>query len=728
MRRRRGRLGLRAARSVREAEIGDRGGGASRVRGRMRRERRVRRKEGMERNQHSIPIDINSNPNQPTDSSCCVVLSNAVADHFRRRGGREYPYLNPEDWIAGKANMASGQVTKRVKYKSSVKDPGTPGRLLLTLEKLVFKPNNPNSASKLNMEFRYIKNHKYTKEGSNKAPMLNLTSSQGASYIFEFENYDDLQVCKECVGKALSKSVEAPKPADTSEVPSEQPTTEELLMRMNLLRENSELQKLHKRFVIDGILTEAEFWATRKKLLSGNSSRNTKQRVGLKSIMLSESRPAADGRTNKVTFNVTPEIVREIFAEKPAVRQAYLNLVPNKMTDRDFWTKYCRAEFIQGTQAAVAEAAEDEDLALFLKPDDILARETRQKIRCVDPTLDMEADQGDDYTHLPDHGIARDGSKDITDSQNEIYRRTLSQDLNRHAAVILEGTTVDDEQLRDTQSVAEALARSKQGHDSANEEAYANANQERLQRISQLMEIEDLRESDDHPLAPLSIKDPRDYFDSQQASVLKTSAGVETMKCSLSTREAYGSLRQSISHIKAAGLTDPIVTPEVALKVLSVLTQNISSTKFGLGKNPGESVLDRLPSAVKDELLYHWMSIQELLRHYWSSYPITTTYLYTKVKTMILFLIFIVAYNGKFKVDLLFCNLQHLQVSRLKDAMSKIDLQLQEMKESVQPDLRHQVTLLVRPMQQALDAAMQHYDADLQKRSARSGERPNGYA
>jgi len=28
-------------------------------------------------------------------------------------------------------NMASGQVSKRVKFKSSVKDPGTPGRLFL---------------------------------------------------------------------------------------------------------------------------------------------------------------------------------------------------------------------------------------------------------------------------------------------------------------------------------------------------------------------------------------------------------------------------------------------------------------------------------------------------------------------------------------------------------------------------------------------------------------------
>nr|GFA71426.1 probable RNA polymerase II transcription factor B subunit 1-1 [Tanacetum cinerariifolium] len=79
-----------------------------------------------------------------------------------------------------------------------------------------------------------------------------------------------------------------------------------------------------------------------------------------------------------------------------------------------------------------------------------------------------------------------------------------------------------------------------------------------------------------------------------------------------------------------------------------------------------------------------------------SSYPITTTYLYTKV-------------------------------TRLRDAMSQIYPKLQEIKESVQSDFRHQVSLLVQPMLQALDAAFAHYDVDQQKRSAKSAGRPNGY-
>lgn len=600
----------------------------------------------------------------------------------------------------------SGEVLKRARYKTSVKDSGVAGVLKMTEDKFVFMPNDPTSSARFDVEFRFIKGHKFSKGGSNKPALLNLTqdSEKGGGYIFEFENYPDREVCREFVGRALAKFSEASKAGSEQSAVKlfdEQLSTIEMERRIKLLREDSELQKLHKQFVLSGVLTEAEFWATRKKLLDGNTSRTSKQRVGFKSAMISDLKPLTDGRTNRVTFNLTPEIIHQIFAEKPAVHQAFLNFVPNKMTEKDFWNKYCRAEYLhctRNTVAAAAEAAEDEELAVFLKHDDILASEARRKIRRVDPTLDMEADQGDDYMHLPDHGIFRDGSKEIIDPQYEQYRRTLSQDLNRHAAVVLEGRPIDVE-LEDTRTVAEALAKSKRV-EAANEKSDGSVTRERLERISRMTEIEDLQAPRDLPFAALCIKDPRDYFDSQQANALKTLgdtlAGSKQIKCSLSTQEAYGSLRGFISEIKSVGLSDPIVKPDIALKVLNGLTQNISSTKFHLGKNPQESVLDRLPIITKEELLHHWTSIQELLRHFWSSYPITTTYLYTKA-------------------------------SRLKDAMSQIYPKLQEIKESVQSDFRHQVSLLVQPMLQALDAAFAHYDADQQKRSARSGERPNGF-
>lgn len=73
-------------------------------------------------------------------------------------------------------------------------------------------------------------------------------------------------------------------------------------------------------------------------------------------------------------------------------------------------------------------------------------------------------------------------------------------------------------------------------------------------------------------------QDPREYFDSQQANAIKTLgdtlAGTRQIKCSLSTSEAYGSLRERISEVKISGLSDPIVKPEVAFKVLTNFVEN----------------------------------------------------------------------------------------------------------------------------------------------------------
>ncbi|KAM7250048.1 hypothetical protein ACFE04_021931 [Oxalis oulophora] len=580
---------------------------------------------------------------------------------------------------------SSGQVIKRVMYKTTVKDPGTPGALKMMEEKFLFMPHNPKSASKLNVNFKTIAAQKNTKEGTNKPPWLNLSNTQGGSYIFEFDSFSDLHVCRDFVAKVLAKSKNPPqKPPATSCPPDEQLTTTDLGLRIKLLEQDSELQKIHKQFVMSGVLTDAEFWATRKKLLHTDTGNKPKQRVGLKSVMVSDLKPSTDGWTNKVTFSLTPEVIFEIFAEKPAVHRAFLTLVPGKMSEKNFWTKYFRAEFLNRTKnsvAAAAEAAEDEELAIFLKDDDILASEHRKKIRRVDPTLDMEADVGDDYTHLPDHGIFRDGNKESAEVSNQFCGRTLSQDINRHAAVVLEGKTVDIES-EDSRRLAEALAQSKQ----ANKVADENSKQERLYQVSRMTEIEDLQAPPDPPLAPLCIKNPRDYFDSQQASVLRNSRDGPNRvdPLNISKEEAYGSLRNAISSIKASGLSNPLVKEEVASKVTSVLTQSISSTKYNVGKNSGDSIFDQFPKTTKDELIHHWTSIQELLRHFWSSYPVTTSYLITKV-------------------------------SKLKDAMSKIYQQLEELK-ALQPDLRHQISLIARPMQQALEAAFQHYDADLQKR------------
>ncbi|XP_073039548.1 general transcription and DNA repair factor IIH subunit TFB1-1-like [Primulina eburnea] len=514
------------------------------------------------------------------------------------------------------------EVMKRAKYKSSVKDPGVPGVLKLTMERFMFMPSDPKSSVRLNVEFGMIKGHKFTKEGAKQA-LLNLTQDQGGNYILEFDNFPDRDVCRDFVATAIAFHSEAggvTSDKSTASVGTEQLSTSEMECRIKLLQENSELQRLHKQFVIGGILTEAEFWATRKKLLEQNDNRRPKQWVALKNEMWTV-KPLSDGQSNRVTFNLTPEIIHQIFAEKPAVRQAYLNFVPSKMTEKEFWTKYSRAEYFHSTRnvvAAAAEAALDEELAVFLKQDKMLADEARRKIRRVDPTVDMEADKGDDYIHIPDRGLLNDDTKDVFDAQYEPYRRSFSQNLNQHAAVVLQGRVVDVG-LGDARSVAEALIRTKQV-ELANDLSDSNLDRERSDRISRMTEIEDLWGPQDPSVAPLCIKDPRDYFEFQHANALEplgdASSGAYTVLRSVRSSEAYDSLRELVSNVRERGLKEPLMNPEVSFKVLNVLTQNISSTKFNIGKNPHESVLDGLPKVLKDELLHHWTSIQELLKHF----------------------------------------------------------------------------------------------------------------
>ncbi|KAJ1267305.1 hypothetical protein BS78_07G046100 [Paspalum vaginatum] len=599
-----------------------------------------------------------------------------------------------------------GSMTIGAKYKTTPKDPGTPGILRMNEDKFTFIPNDPRSAMKFNVDFRSIKGHKFNKVDGDKPALLNLLKEEKAGgYMFGFDSVGNRDLCRDFVARVLGKHQgivpSRPTARPDNSVASaglEQLSAAEVERRVKLLREDSELQKLHKKFVLGNILQESEFWATRKNLLDDEANKASKQRSGFKSALV-DVRPSADGRTNKVTFQLTTETIHQIFAEKPAVHRAFLNFVPKKLSESQFWEKYFRAEYLlrtKNTAAATAEAAGDEELAVFLKNDDILAKEAMLKIKRVDPTLDMEADAGDDYIHLPDHGILRDGSKETVDTDSELVRRTLSQDLNRHAAVVLEGKASDVE-LTNTKTVAEALARSKK--EPPSNSAVDDANHERLLKVARMTEIEDLQAPRSLPYAPLCIKDPKEYFDSQQANALRslggTNDGRKARNCSLSTEEAFHHLMDQVSSIKVNKLNCPIIQSDMALKVLNELNEGISRSRRLNLKNPQEGLLGQLPQHTRDELMDHWTAIQELLRHFWSSYPVTSAVLYNKVQ-------------------------------RVKEAMTQIYQKLQHIKESAQPDVRHEVSRLVKPMTQALDAAFNH-DLEQQQKSSKGGSRPNGF-
>ncbi|BBN17383.1 transcription initiation factor TFIIH subunit 1 [Marchantia polymorpha subsp. ruderalis] len=605
--------------------------------------------------------------------------------------------------------MDSTVLTVKAKYMGpSKKGPAMPGILTMSETRFKWVPADASVSGPLDVEFSVIKAHFFSK---GKKALLNLSKGADAKaegFVFEYDDFKDRDACRDHVAKILGKQNSAgggvpaaatagqaakPNVPMTPGAQSDQFDLAEMERRLKLLQTDSELQKLHSQLVMGQVLSEAEFWSARKHMLDEDPTRGPKQKTGLKTAMLADVRPLTDGRTNKVTFNLTPEIIHQIFTEKPAVHRAFLLNVPTKMSDVDFWTKYCRAEYLYRTKnqaAAAAEAADDEDLAVFTAEDDIIQSEARRKIRKVDPSLDMAADVGDDYTHLPGHGIYRDGTKEDVEYNTGAKVRSIMNDINRHAAVVLEGRPLDGlSGAEDTATVAHALALAQQAQ--AVSEKAEDAEQKRLERLRSMTVNEDLMGPQEAPHVPLCIQDPRKYFDSQAAGVAGDAG--PAAPTSSDPAEALDFFHEQMAAWKKNGLQDSsFMAPAVALKVMTDLTREISGTKFTLGRTAEKNVLDSLPKPVKDDLLQQSAVVHELLRHFWVCYPLTSKILLEKA-------------------------------NRLKEAMSQIYTRLQNTKESASAELRHQISQLVQPMFQALDAAFTHYEEDTQRRATKTAQK-----
>jgi transcription initiation factor TFIIH subunit 1 len=81
---------------------------------------------------------------------------------------------------------------------------------------------------------------------------------------------------------------------------------------------------MYEELVGKEVVSDADFWAsrrTRNLLDAAKAKQGAGQRLGIANAMMAEVKPTSDGRSNTVKFTLTSEMMHQIFAEKPAVRQ-----------------------------------------------------------------------------------------------------------------------------------------------------------------------------------------------------------------------------------------------------------------------------------------------------------------------------------------------------------------------------------------------------------------------
>ena len=135
-------------------------------------------------------------------------------------------------------------------------------------------------------------------------------------------------------------TVSAP-PPDNSSTTTTTISLSMLETRASLLARLPHLKQLHTDLVLKHILSEEEFWSSpsHSELIRKERDATAHQQPGLSSAMAADITPTAVS-SSSVHFKVDANIMHAIFLHSPAVHKAYQQLVPVKMTEKEFWTKY----------------------------------------------------------------------------------------------------------------------------------------------------------------------------------------------------------------------------------------------------------------------------------------------------------------------------------------------------------------------------------------------------
>jgi transcription initiation factor TFIIH subunit 1 len=298
------------------------------------------------------------------------------------------------------------------------------------------------------------------------------------------------------------------------------------------------------------------------------------------------------------------------------------------------------------------------------------------------PTVNLAADG---YDVLGGgYGIAFNGGKEgATGLSKASAAADIIRDVNRHAEVVLNG--IDAAPSSDTGAVASALAKAEQSKvrqedadwDKSNHEKWAEAARQEGRGLS------DLRAKEELQAEALSIQDPRRYFDAAGGEGVVSDGQPST------SSTGGGSMAEMLAGVSAAVLPCPALKPALASRVLTEISLRVqaavaeSEDGFMMG-DPKEVLLP----ALQAELRKQAQMVNELLRHFWALFPISTPARAAKLE-------------------------------RLKTSLSKQYDHLQAMQEAAHGSDRIYISQVLRPCMQALDAAFTKYDTEQSLRAAK---------
>ena len=257
---------------------------------------------------------------------------------------------------------------------------------------LVWRPAADGVQGARVVDLRRVTGHQRNKPGSKRAS-LRLVLGAGASgrpdqkpeaFVLQFGKEPDRDALSERVKAAAATGT----PSSDASAKAKQnksctgPSPAELAARAALLASNPDLAAAHGRLVLGSRFAAADasadaslaavdeeaFWGARGHLFADAVFKTgATQMTGISNALDADIKGARSGGSTTgpqarggdvVTATLSNEKMHRIFAERPAVRAAFLENVPRNMTEREFWTRFLRSEYFKAARAGAAPQGE----------------------------------------------------------------------------------------------------------------------------------------------------------------------------------------------------------------------------------------------------------------------------------------------------------------------------------------------------------------------------------
>ncbi|KAJ2720139.1 RNA polymerase II transcription factor B subunit 1 [Coemansia sp. Benny D115] len=355
-------------------------------------------------------------------------------------------------------------------------------------------------------------------------------------------------------------------------------SADEIKLRQDVLSKNAELAKLHKTLVVSGLIPEDEFWSTRKHILEAQAIQ-LQLRKGESSTWL-DLAPTTQA-SGDFKYTITPNVARRIFREYPQVKRAYIDNVPHKVNEKQFWKRFVASQFFnRGRSADSAKGNRDPIFdKCSLEEDAVFGNTARHDLSFLSKLLDLTRSQEDSVEtgNAPDFTMR----PAVKDSKLSLLRR-----FNHHSELVLQ-----------------SVLNSKRKHMSADHKTADAA-------LKDATVLDDLETQEPEKRIKLNIQDRSRYFGSLSKGAGSGSSGKAHKSGELDPQSARDALHVSFDISRSlAGCGD-------TQKTMESLSRSVHAVALQQRPNRVQELCipDELSAAVAE---CHGAGT-EMLRHLWA--------------------------------------------------------------------------------------------------------------